>query len=61
MKGKRQFNDFFKHKDKKKHAESSTIPQAEVESTLFKVCICYGGFIQNLMITNETIVNVYDY
>lgn len=37
-KEKRQFSDFFKCKDsKKKYPETSTIPQAEVESTLFKV------------------------
>lgn len=39
-KEKRQFSDYFKCKDKKKPTESSTIPQAEVESTLFKVRKC---------------------
>ena len=52
-KEKRQFTDYFKCKDKKKHTESSTIPQAEVESTLFKVRnfvnICNGIFNQSAM------------
>lgn len=36
-KEKREFSEATKSKEKKRPGESSTIPQAEVESTLFKV------------------------